>query len=401
MLSTLTRHVLRETVHPFLLGLIVYTVVCVSQLLKRLAEVIMEGQVLVLGPALSMLVTALPAAFTLALPMALSMAILTGCGRLAADREILALRAAGHSPLAAFAPLLAVSGLASLGMLIAGQSFVPGCNLRSTDQALVIQFRSLSAIRPSRAFEFSAAGGSNAMISYDWRDEATGEMVNVVMSSRPPQEGRRTEGKGRIGGSPATIMTGARGKISADLEERMIQIVLTSGTLHQADRTTWATTRFATMTRGVRPLFSRTHTGQFRKTAREMTTRELWPLAVTPPKGQVPMKWSSMREIEATGERDDKPNYSYRLELLLRLSLPFACLAMALISFPLAMTVRPTGNIAGFAMSLVLIAAYYGMTKVAAAMTLNGLPAGPPAFLMPNLFMAVIGGVWLSRLSRQ
>lgn len=401
MVTTLHRHVVQETVRPFWVALVVYTVVCLTQLIARLADLMLEGQLTLMVPAAMMLVTALPAAFMLAVPMAMSMAILTGCGQLAANGEILALRAAGHSPVSAFRPLLALSALASILSVAGAHWAVPRCNLRSTDQALVIQFRMLSDIPPGRPFEFTAESGSNAMIYYDSRDEATGEMVNVVLRSRPrAQTGRTTQaGDGEVFSD--TVITAARGRIVPDLEERMIHIVLTSGTLHLRDRLNWGATRFETLTRGVHPLFSRTQTGVFRKTAREMTTPELWPLAWNPPRGKVPMKWSTVREIEATADFDMRLNYSYRLELLLRLSLPFASLAMALVSFPLALRTRPVGNAAGFALSLLLIAVYYGLTKIAAALTLNGLSAGPPAFGAANLLLAGIGLYWLAKLSRE
>ena len=96
-MKTLDRYVIREILPPFLLALLVFTFILIIPFIIELAEqMIAKG---VPWPTLlRLMVTLLPQAMALTIPMALLIGILVAFGRLSADREVVVMMACGISP---------------------------------------------------------------------------------------------------------------------------------------------------------------------------------------------------------------------------------------------------------------------------------------------------------------
>src|SRR5262245_50310065 len=95
-MKTLDRYLLRQCVMPFVLALVVFTFVLV------IPPVIEFGELFIIkgidwSTIVQVLALLLPQALCLTIPMAVLMSILVGVGRLAADRELVALQACGVS----------------------------------------------------------------------------------------------------------------------------------------------------------------------------------------------------------------------------------------------------------------------------------------------------------------
>ncbi len=107
------RYLLEEVAAPFWLGCLAYTSILLAQRFFSLAELIIRRGV-PSGTVLELLLYSLPNIFVLTLPMAFLLGVLLGVGRLAADSELVALRASGMSlwqmlrPISLFAAVLAV-----------------------------------------------------------------------------------------------------------------------------------------------------------------------------------------------------------------------------------------------------------------------------------------------------
>jgi lipopolysaccharide export system permease protein len=92
----LDRYLLRDLFPPFLLGIGVFTFVLLTDRILRLTElVIVKG--VELGTVLTLVAYLLPSFLAVTVPMAVLVAVLTGFGRLSADGEITACKAAGVS----------------------------------------------------------------------------------------------------------------------------------------------------------------------------------------------------------------------------------------------------------------------------------------------------------------
>src|SRR3954464_1015683 len=127
MLRTIDRYLIRETIPPFLLSLVIFTFLLeVPPVMRDLEMLVAKGvswQV-----AGRIVLTLIPQALGLTIPMALLTGLLIGLGRLSADRETVALLACGVSPHRLLRPVLAmavVCGLASMYVMI---KLIPDAN---------------------------------------------------------------------------------------------------------------------------------------------------------------------------------------------------------------------------------------------------------------------------------
>ncbi len=110
MLRTLDRYLIREIALPLFLGLVILTFVLeIPTIMIQAEQLVASG--LEWSIVLQVLVALLPAALCLTIPMAVLLGILVGCGRLAADREFVAMQACGVSVTRLARPVLLVAGL--------------------------------------------------------------------------------------------------------------------------------------------------------------------------------------------------------------------------------------------------------------------------------------------------
>ena len=110
MLKALDRYLLREMVLPLVLGLVVLT------FLLQVQPFMLQSQLLLARGVpwttiLSALYMLLPQALSVTIPMAVLLGILVGFGRLAADREFVAMQACGVSLARLLRPLLLFAAL--------------------------------------------------------------------------------------------------------------------------------------------------------------------------------------------------------------------------------------------------------------------------------------------------
>ena len=105
MVRLLDRYVWKELGPPFAIGVGVFTFFLIIDRIYQLTNLVITKNV-PFQLVLSLLVFMLPAFLSLTLPMALLVAVLLVCGRLAGDLEVAALKAAGVSPLRLFRPFV-------------------------------------------------------------------------------------------------------------------------------------------------------------------------------------------------------------------------------------------------------------------------------------------------------
>jgi lipopolysaccharide export LptBFGC system permease protein LptF len=108
MIRTIDRYLIRETLSPFLLALVVFTFILqippVMEKAKSLLEKGVDGFTI-----LKILATLLPQALGVTIPSALLVGLLISLGRLSADREAVALQACGVSLPRLLRPVMVVA----------------------------------------------------------------------------------------------------------------------------------------------------------------------------------------------------------------------------------------------------------------------------------------------------
>src|SRR5262249_8146191 len=115
MFRILDRYMWAELLPPFAIGVGVFTFFLFIDRIYELTNLVITKNV-PFHLVLSLLVFMLPSLLSLTLPMALLVAVLLVGGRLAADLEVSALKAAGVSPLRLFRPFLAVGLVVTLAI---------------------------------------------------------------------------------------------------------------------------------------------------------------------------------------------------------------------------------------------------------------------------------------------
>lgn len=461
-MNIIQRYVLREILSPTVLGLLVFTFVFLVGALFKLASKLLASGIPV-PMVMELILLILPGVMAITIPMSVLVGILLGVGRLAADREILAIKAGGVSLLHLVKPLLVAALLLSGLMIWANFKAIPYLNLKLADLQVQALFKTLSGIPAGVPYKMPTEGqGSSMTVFIDSKDEQTGELKGITMygrqrsSSSSDKEKEAGAGKqGDEGGQSGGLMGAATdepeqeltaeeearkeaeakaakqkkkeeekkakaaekkmtpeeklaerrrkdeeswnrmmtepvnsvqvfaqtGKFEADMDNRVVYIRLGNGSIHLTDSEdvgSYDIVKFDKLSRGFVPSFDKFKLGQFEKAPEEMSIAEL--------RAQIKVR--------------DKGR-AYSSELYKRFSVPLACVAFALIAFPLAVFVRPTGKAIAFAIAFLLILVYYGLQEYGVALVESNNPLGPVAIFLPNIIVSIIGVFLLYRAVRR
>ena len=216
-LTILDRYIIRETIPPFFLALGVYTfVLAIDPMLSQAQLLLSKG--VPLGTVAFMLLTLLPQALGVTIPMSFLTGLLIALGRMSGDRESVALLACGVSPARLLRPVLVlgvVIGLADLYVMVRG---VPDGNLAFVETRWkLLTEQSETDIKPRVFFERFPG-----MVLYINDDQPGGGWNGVLLAE--------TGSGGRPSITP-TVTTAETGRLLIDRDERLVRLEL-----HQATR---------------------------------------------------------------------------------------------------------------------------------------------------------------------
>jgi lipopolysaccharide export LptBFGC system permease protein LptF len=126
-----------------------------------------------------------------------------------------------------------------------------------------------------------------------------------------------------------------------------------------------------------------------RREARLMPLQEIIVGIATPP--DVP-------KYRAKDKLDTLWRDYYRLinEVVMRFSLPLACIAFVMIGMPLAVVVRPGAKSVAFILTFSLMFLYYILLSWGRELGERGNPVGWGLIFLPNILLAAIG-LWLMK----
>jgi len=364
---TLHRYVFLQVLAPFAAGLALFTFILLIARIMKLVEMVVNRGV----PALEILRVfsyILPAFLEVTVPMALLLACLLACGRLSADSEITAMKAAGLSlyqiatPIAAFACLVFVL---SLFLSIYAR---PWGN---------------SALK-SAIFDLARTRATVGLKEHVFNDEFRG-LVIYVEDIEPPGNNllRLLISDRRQSGEENTVVA-KRGVLVADEDDRSVNLRLFDGVIFtsRASEQGYHKTDFNVYDVN---LNLGEALGQL-----EMRQRE---------PSELPL--ADLRQRIATLRAEGDPARAERVEMARRLSIPFAALVFAVIGVPLGLQPVRAVRSRGLAVSLVVILAYYLMLSAAETLGTQGRAPITLAMWTPNLVLAVIGVVLFLRQAQE
>ena len=357
------RYVVREILPPFVIALLVFTFVLIIPFIIDLAETMIAKGVPG-GTILQLIITLLPQALALTIPMALLIGLLVGLGRLSADREVVVMMACGISPYRLLHPVLVFAvvcwGLTSWVMLKA----MPDGNqkFREISQEIVMD---------------RAEGEVRSRVFYE-------DFPNLVLYVHEVP----LDGKGWLdvmaadtkNASQPILYLAKRGRMAIDRQARTIHMVLEDGTRHTTkldDPAAYEVLKFEQTIIALDPESVFPRTGPQRG-EREMAVEDLAALA---------------GELEATGKSAHNPI----MEIHKKFSVPIACFVFALLGVALGTSNRKDGKLAAFVLGIGVIFAYYVLMFTAQSLTKGFWIPAWLAMWIPDLVLGAAGVFLLVR----
>jgi LPS export ABC transporter permease LptF/LPS export ABC transporter permease LptG len=325
MFRILDRYIIRELLLPFLIGLLVFTFLLLIQPLAEQGErLIAKGVSWHL--VARVLLTLVPQALAVTIPIALLIGLLIAFGRLSADRESVALQACGISIYRMLRPVLLVAtvgwAVTSYVMFVA----VPDANQTFREIVYgVVTARAENDIKPRVFFE----DFPNRVLYVRDAPSGGGGWLDVFLADTTTPD-------------QPTIFTAKRGRMAIDRAKRTVDLVLEDGTRHSTnlrDPAKYEVTRFSEFIIGLDPntVFPAT---EILKGDNEMTMAELRARAA---------------ELRRAGTSPHGP----LMALHRKFAIPAVCFTFALIGLGLGLTSGRDGKLASFVPGIGVVFVYY------------------------------------------
>lgn len=216
----LSRHILREHVAPFLYALFVITALfLVDFVVQMMDSILSKGLDWRVVLELFLLNTAWMLA--LSVPMSVLVGTLMAFGRMSADREIDAMRAAGMHPARMILPPLLVACLLAWGLVQFNNRVLPEANFRAASLREDITRKRPTVLLEPRTMVQDFEG---FRVWIQNIDPATDSLRDILIHQLD-----------RAGGAP-TVISARRGVVSLDHDGRMWKFTLHDGQTHSPDR---------------------------------------------------------------------------------------------------------------------------------------------------------------------
>jgi LPS export ABC transporter permease LptF/LPS export ABC transporter permease LptG len=365
----LDRYIWRELLFPFALGIFVFTFLLLIDKIFDLTDLIINKGVPVHLVAL-LLAYILPAFLVLTIPIGLLLAILVAFGRLSADMEIVAFKAAGISPLRLLRPVL-VFALATA--LLTGYLMieaVPKANYAFKSLVFDI-LRTQAAVGLKERIFNDTFGNFVIYVEEMATDQIT--LRNVfVADERNPEELR--------------VVTAREGRLISDEVNRRVTLRLMNGTLHET----------------VPRTFQKYRQIMFRLYDLTLTLENPLVRAGEAPKGDREMTITELQEQATEAIRAGANRNPFLVELHKKYAIPTACLVFAIVGVPLGIRAHRGGRWAAFVVLLPIVLFYYVFLTVGEQLgDRQRIPAWV-AMWTPNIVVGALGLylVWVNVTER-
>jgi LPS export ABC transporter permease LptG/LPS export ABC transporter permease LptF len=363
MLRVLDRYVIRSVIPPLLMALLVFTFILILPFLMELAEpLISKG-----APAstvLRLMLTLVPQALAVTIPMALLVGLLVGLGRLSSDREWVALQACGVGIDRIVRPVLILGVLATAATLYVYIWAVPDANQTAREIRYNVVAQLVEGeVKPRVFFDHFP---NKVLLVRDvppggglWRD------VFMADSTDPRNP---------------VVYLADRGHMVLDRARRTVELVLEDGTQHTSKADAPQDYSVA----------------RFRQLVLSLDPETVFPRS-GPAKGDREMSIAELRALVATLKQQGISTHNPEMEIQKKFSIPTACLVFALLGAVFGLTNRRDAKFASFVKGIVVIYVYYFIMMNAQSAAKGGWVPAWIATWIPNLLLGGLGIVLLLR----
>ena len=367
MLRLLGRYIFREIFSSAVLGTLLVTFIMFLRAADPISELLVKSSAntrLVLELFALVLPTVLP--FTI--PFGVLVGILIGLGRLAADGEITAMRAAGVSSRKVIAPVLLFAAIGGGVAALATLRLTPYAFQRTTAIKNQLEATQLNTEVTPRVF---VENFPNTILYVG--DTRPGVWRHLFVANVAPPE-KRNVGMGDKAQGPR-ITVAEEAIPFPDFRNNRIQLSLRNFSTHEMGKDQVARDEVAPV-------------GQ-------------QALDAAPP-SWTPLKTGAMGNRQLAAYPRNKPDWlDYQIELQKRFALPVACLVLAMVGIPLGLATRKGGRAAGY-VNAIFVAFFCYYISFSALINLAKQKTLPVtvALWLPNAGFFIAGMVFLVRLEK-
>jgi LPS export ABC transporter permease LptG/LPS export ABC transporter permease LptF len=363
MLKTLDRYVIREVLPPLFLSLLIFTFILqIPPVMEQLESLVSKG--VSWAVAGRILVTLIPQALGLTIPMSLLVGLLIGLGRLSGDREAVALLACGVSPYRLLRPVLALTGAAVLVHLYVMIWAIPDANQAFREITYdVVSKRVENDVRPQVFFDDFPGW---VLYVRDVPQNGGGWKDVLVADTREPNR--------------TTLYLARNGRLILDRAKQTVDLVLINGNRYSTTgpegRQQIETYRFPReliVSLDPKTVFPRI---ELQRGINELTIGDL------------------MRQADDKRRAGLSPHQEV-MTIQQKFSFPAACVVFAIIGLGLGLSVAREGKIAGFVIGIVVIFGYYILLYLCEALTKGHYLEMHLSRWVPNLVLLPVGIVAL------
>ena len=360
VVKLLDRYVVRETLTPFLLALGLFTfLLAVRPMLEQAQKLLAKG--VDLPTTGFLLLTLLPQALGVTIPMAFLTGVLMALGRLSGDREAVAMLACGVSPQRLLRPIVLLAVLVGGMDLYCMVRLIPDSNQRFRIETFKLLTSHAEAdIKPGVFYE-----GFPGKILFV-KDTTPGAGWTGVMLADVSKPGR------------PVITLAPQGYLEIDASRQQVTIVLPGESVRYSPG----------QEEGVYDV------------ARDRDLHFAVPASTVFGDGNISrglpeMSIPQLREAEAQRVKDHLSPHREIMQRHQMFSFPVACVVFAVLGLALGLHTRREGKLGGLTMGLAVIAVYDAAMALAEAQTKGGHFPAEWARWVPNIVLAIMGALAL------
>ncbi len=358
------RAILKEMTAAFTLGLMVFTFVLLTNKILRLVELIVNKGVEILTVC-KLFFYMLPYSLVVTIPMSALLATLVTFARLGSDGELLALRGAGLGILRLTRPAIVFGTLATLATFAISVQILPYSNHAFKSLVFEVARRQVAVGIQEGVFNSAIEG----LILYVERlDPKTSEMEGVFLVDTRNSAERR-------------IIVARGGRFSSDPQNLRMVLALRNGSIHLS--ASEITGRYRLLT--------------FADYALTLDANRGFADPIQRPLGEQELTLSELRERAASLRAQGQNYHPPLVEFHKKLAIPFSCLLFPIAAVPLGGVIKRGGRGLSMAISVLFALGYYMLIVAGEGLGDRGKLPEALAMWLPNLLIAVGGGILLLR----
>ncbi len=357
MNKIISRYIFREIALPFFLILFVLTFVLLMGKILQIMDLMVNKGISVVD-ILHLVMLIMPSFLMFTIPIALLVSILIAMGTFSADNEITALKAAGVSLLQIYYPVAIASLLTFICTIVIGYYLVPQSNFATKKLLFELATQNASIGIKEKVFN----SDFKDLLVYADKIPANGEyMEGVIISDK-----RSTEEQNTIIAKKAFLV--------ADTKRMIVKLRLENGSIHTVspDLKNYRKVDFRIYDLILDLSTTLATYSEEYKSSTEMTLTELLERMKKPG-----LDGSAIRELA--------------IEVHKKFSIPLSCIFFGLLALPLGITSHRAVKSRGFAVGIIIVAAYYLLRIGGEALAETGKLSPAVGVWTPNVIFAIIG----------